>query len=281
MVPDLQYEGAHQRISEFPPVSVFLVVGPDGPWAHPGVYLRNDVKPDLYAGPFDTVEDAVYQYEQSQRRKSATPPFANAFGFRAGKTLVDDQIVAIRADMIYIDHEARIDAFVKLEGGTGMRIGRHVHIASFCHIGIGGGTTILEDGSSFGSGARVLSGSNLPEAVSCSAVAPAAEQMVQRYVTRICRNATIYAGATVLPGLTIGEGARIGAGAVVTKDVPPGEIWGGVPAKRLNTTFNTKWTVGEDTTTMPFREVVRAAEEREAAMGDLPYLRNAKMEDPR
>jgi len=35
----------------------------------------------------------------------------------------------------------------------------------------------------------------------------------------------------ILPGVTIGKGAVVGAGAVVTKDVEPGMIVGGVPAK--------------------------------------------------
>ena len=39
------------------------------------------------------------------------------------------------------------------------------------------------------------------------------------------------ANVTVLPGVTIGDGAIIAAGAVVTKDVPPNTIVGGVPAK--------------------------------------------------
>lgn len=37
--------------------------------------------------------------------------------------------------------------------------------------------------------------------------------------------------ATVLPGVTIGKGAIVAAGAVVTKDVPPYAVVGGVPAK--------------------------------------------------
>ncbi len=49
--------------------------------------------------------------------------------------------------------------------------------------------------------------------------------------TRICKGSTIGAGATILPGITIGEGAFIAAGSVVTRDVPPGELWLGNPAK--------------------------------------------------
>lgn len=37
----------------------------------------------------------------------------------------------------------------------------------------------------------------------------------------------------ILPGVNIGEGAVIAAGAVVTKDVEPFSIYGGVPAKRI------------------------------------------------
>ena len=38
----------------------------------------------------------------------------------------------------------------------------------------------------------------------------------------------------VLKGVHIGEGAVIAAGAVVTKSVPPYEIWGGVPARKIS-----------------------------------------------
>lgn len=41
----------------------------------------------------------------------------------------------------------------------------------------------------------------------------------------------IGAGAIILPGVEIGEGAVVAAGAVVSKDVPPFTLVGGVPAK--------------------------------------------------
>lgn len=42
-----------------------------------------------------------------------------------------------------------------------------------------------------------------------------------------------WVGANVFinPGVTIGENSIVGANSVVTKNIPPFEIWGGVPAK--------------------------------------------------
>lgn len=51
--------------------------------------------------------------------------------------------------------------------------------------------------------------------------------------TILKKGCSIGAGAVIVCGVTIGEGAKIGAGAVVTKDVPPGQTWAGVPAKQI------------------------------------------------
>jgi len=42
-------------------------------------------------------------------------------------------------------------------------------------------------------------------------------------------------GVTVLGGVTIGDGATVGANAVVTRDVLPGAVVVGVPAKAIQT----------------------------------------------
>lgn len=55
------------------------------------------------------------------------------------------------------------------------------------------------------------------------------EWVLERTVVR--RRTSIGSGAVILPGLEIGEGATIGAGAVVTRDVAPGEVVSGVPAR--------------------------------------------------
>ncbi|MGI5841530.1 MAG: acyltransferase [Patescibacteria group bacterium] len=49
----------------------------------------------------------------------------------------------------------------------------------------------------------------------------------------ICDYVFIGPRAIILPNTKIGKGAVVAAGAVVTKDIPENEIWGGVPAKKI------------------------------------------------
>ena len=47
----------------------------------------------------------------------------------------------------------------------------------------------------------------------------------------IGNNAWLAANVVVLPGVTIGDGAIVGAGSVVTRDIPPGMLALGNPAR--------------------------------------------------
>lgn len=44
-------------------------------------------------------------------------------------------------------------------------------------------------------------------------------------------------GSVILSGVRIGRGSIVAAGSVVTKSIPPYEIWGGVPARRIKSRF--------------------------------------------
>lgn len=147
--------------------------------------------------------------------------------------VIHDYVIMLGKDKIWIGNGSRIDSFVKLEGGEGLEIGQYVHVASFAHIGIGGGRTILEDYSAVASGGRIISGSNQPDAITMSACAPKELQHITRSETILRRFSIIFAGAVVLPGVTLEEGAVLAAGGVATKDIPAWEIWGGVPARYM------------------------------------------------
>lgn len=56
----------------------------------------------------------------------------------------------------------------------------------------------------------------------------------RRYVkghVKIGNKVFMGAHSIICQPITIGDGAFIAAGSVLTKDVPPYEVWGGVPAK--------------------------------------------------
>ena len=58
--------------------------------------------------------------------------------------------------------------------------------------------------------------------------------LVEDSSVEIADNVWIGANAVVLPGVKIGEGAIVAAGAVVSKNVEPFTIVGGVPARKIS-----------------------------------------------
>lgn len=71
-----------------------------------------------------------------------------------------------------------------------------------------------------------------PNATFTNDLRPRSRQYPEEFLTTIVRKgASIGANATILPGITIGAEAMVGAGSVVTRDVPPGAVVVGNPAR--------------------------------------------------
>jgi acetyltransferase-like isoleucine patch superfamily enzyme len=124
-----------------------------------------------------------------------------------------------------IGDESRVGAFVEIQKGA--VIGARCKISS--HTFICEGVTI-EDEVFIGHGVMFINDDD-PKATANGRPQTEADWQLQR--TRICRGASIGSGAVILGNVTIGEGALVGAGAVVTRDVPPGAVVAGTPARLL------------------------------------------------
>ena len=125
-----------------------------------------------------------------------------------------------------IGDETKIGTFVEIQKGA--RIGARCKISS--HTFICEGITI-EDEVFIGHGVTFVN-DRFPRATAGSgALQTEADWACQQ--TLIKRGASIGSGSTLLGGITVGEKSIVGAGSVVTKDVPPGVIVAGNPARVL------------------------------------------------
>lgn len=157
-----------------------------------------------------------------------------------------------------------IDAFCKI--GDGTLIGRNVKIHGGVMIGNDGfgysksergelehfphlGGVIIEDNVEIGANSCIdrgtLGNTILREGVKIDNLvhiahnvkigrnsAVVAQSMVGGSV-EIGKNAWIAPSVCIRDGVTIGDHSFIGLGALITKDVPPSELWAGVPARKI------------------------------------------------
>jgi acetyltransferase-like isoleucine patch superfamily enzyme len=125
-----------------------------------------------------------------------------------------------------IDDGSKIGTFVEIQ--KGVRIGRRVKVSS--HSFICEGVTI-EDEVFIGHGVQFIN-DRYPRSTTPRGELQGEADWVC-VATVVKRGASIGTNATILCGVTIGEGAIVGAGSVVTRDVPPGAIAAGNPARVL------------------------------------------------
>jgi acetyltransferase-like isoleucine patch superfamily enzyme len=125
-----------------------------------------------------------------------------------------------------VGDDTRIGAFVEVQAGA--QIGARCKISS--HTFVCSGVTI-EDEVFVGHGV-IFTNDRDPRATGEDGE-PQTEADWQLVPTHVGRRASIGSGAVILPGVTIGEGALIAAGAVVTRNVEPGAVVAGCPARFL------------------------------------------------
>ncbi|HLP76463.1 MAG TPA: acyltransferase [Candidatus Paceibacterota bacterium] len=135
-----------------------------------------------------------------------------------------------------IGEDSKIGTFVEIQKGA--KIGKRCKISS--HTFICEGVTI-EDEVFIGHG--VMFTNDLYPRATTESGGLQTEADWTCIPTVVKRGASIGSGATLLCGITIGERAIVGAGSMVTKDVPPGAIVAGNPARVR------KWIPGFESTT--------------------------------
>jgi UDP-2-acetamido-3-amino-2,3-dideoxy-glucuronate N-acetyltransferase len=135
--------------------------------------------------------------------------------------------------------------------GDGTQIWHFCHVMAGARIGAGcslGQNVFISGGAVIGAGCRIQNNVSIydgvelgeqvfvgPSAVFTNVTTPRAfvDRKQDFEPTRVGRGASVGANATILCGHEIGAFALVAAGAVVTRDVPPFALVGGVPARRV------------------------------------------------
>ena len=137
------------------------------------------------------------------------------------------------------------DASLKARYGNGVNIADTVIVSSDVSIGkysyVNPHSTLenctVGNYCSISAGVNICPGEHDLYAISTHPLF-ARDEMPKRAPVVIGHDVLVSLNAVILKGVHIGNGAVIGAGAVVTKDIEPYEIVGGVPAKHIGWRFD-------------------------------------------
>jgi maltose O-acetyltransferase len=140
--------------------------------------------------------------------------------------VVNRGILRIGARCRFVSNVATLELQVGPEGT--LEIGEGVFMNSGCSIGA---MMLIRIGAGCSLGPQVIIMDNdfhQLEPERRNEVPPSAPVILEK-------NVWLGARVIVLRGVTIGEGSVVAAGSVVTKDVPPRSVVGGIPARFLRT----------------------------------------------
>jgi acetyltransferase-like isoleucine patch superfamily enzyme len=155
-----------------------------------------------------------------------------AQGFRAGPGTILPRLRVIWPHQVILGARCVLepDIFFKYDGvwssGPSILIGDDCFIGAGCEFNI---TSRIEigPGSAIASGCKFIDHDHGITGQSID------ETPGRQCAIVLGKNVWVGVNVVVLRGVTLGDGAVIGAGAVVTKSVPAGEIWAGVPAVKI------------------------------------------------
>src|SRR5687768_9025148 len=122
----------------------------------------------------------------STQSPPSTPCLSDRCKLRSNpfNVMIYEPCLILKPECVSIAKTARVDSFVKIEGGLGVTIGEYVHIASFCHLNVGGGRLVIEDHATCSSGVCVGSASPDWSYLYISAADPPEHHHVRREITR-------------------------------------------------------------------------------------------------
>lgn len=123
-----------------------------------------------------------------------------------------------------IDDNTKVGTFVEIQKNA--HIGKNCKISSHTFICEG---VNIEDNVFIGHNVTFINDKFPRATTEDGGMQTEADWKVEETFVR--KGASIGSSATIMCGVTIGEKAIVGAGAVVTKDVPPNTVVGGVPAR--------------------------------------------------
>jgi len=128
---------------------------------------------------------------------------------------------------MHIAGNPRIHPSASLRCGKNIYLGNNSHINQFCCVWASSESKIvIGDNLLMGPGVKIFSSNH-----GTDKNIPMNLQKFSEKDIKIGNDVWIGANSVVLSGVNIGDGVIVAAGSVVTKDIPPFAIAGGVPAK--------------------------------------------------
>ncbi len=151
------------------------------------------------------------------------PFFKKASFFRFGVG-----VVVLGFKNISLGHGVALNRYASLTADRGLiSLGDNVYVGDFCTISGDDGEVNIGNNVLIAAYTLIQAANHKFDRLDI----PIMDQGHEPSYVHIEDDVWIGAGCVICPGVRIGTGAVVGAGAVVTKDVPPYAVVGGVPAK--------------------------------------------------